>query len=104
MKLNYVSGRMTVEGRTFELSFWNDSYLELPYFKVEEIVTKESRSLFTLFRPVKNEERIRVVAGWTGENRMEATKHWIAKYLAEEKERNEESRQIKAFCENQSGE
>ena len=46
IKQDYKSGRVQVEGRTFEIEFWTVTHFGLPYASVSEIKTKEERICF----------------------------------------------------------
>ena len=87
-KKNCQSGRITVNGRIFKATFWNDSHFGLPWFSVTEVVTN-----------AKGKERlIEVSEGWTGENRVEMVKCKIKEYLDREIKKNEERQQIDELC------
>lgn len=44
IKQDYKSGRVQVDGRTFEIEFWTETHFGLPYASVSEIKTKEVKT------------------------------------------------------------
>ena len=88
-KKNYQSGRMTVDGRIFEIEFWDSSFFDLPSFRIYEIVTNKRGK----------ERNIYVEEGWVDNgDRLGKVKVAIHKYLTDEKARAEDLKQIKEFC------
>ena len=96
---NYKKGNIEVDGRTFEVEFWNDPSLglDLPYFEVSEIIIEEKKPWYS--KQIKTYTRkISISYGWTDQNRLEVAKHKIENYLQREKDEAEEKRIIEEFC------
>lgn len=97
IKEKYKVRRMEVEGRTFEIKFWEETHFGLPYVSVYEIVKTTKKSLFTGKEKVKEEHRY-VSYGWTEENRVDHALRKISEYLKREKFERAEEMAIEAFC------
>ena len=97
---NYKTRRVKIEGRTFQIEFWDVFSLScrFPYARVSEIVTEQVKphwfSRKTKVREVKRE----IDSGWMNQNRLDWAMARIDQYLQEERDDMEELRQIEAFC------
>lgn len=97
-RINTKKGRIEVEGRTFQIEFWDDKYFELPWVAVSEIIVKEAKSHWFSRKTVMRETEHCIDSGWMDGNRLEWAMQRITKYLQKEKDGIEELRQIEAFC------
>lgn len=98
IKQDYKSGRVQVEGRTFEIEFWTEIHFGLPYASVSEIKTKEVR-VHPFSKKTKTKEvKCGINYGWMSFNRLDWAMRQIAEYLQREKDELEELRQIDKFC------
>ena len=97
-KHNYCKGRVTVEGRTFQIEFWEEDHFGLPWVYVSEIVVEEVRSHWYSRKKEMREVEHHIDDGWMAENRLEWALNRIERYLQREKDAAEELRQILAFC------
>lgn len=98
IKQDYKSGRVQVEGRTFEIEFWTETHFGLPYASVSEIKTKEVRA-HLFFKKTKTKEiKCGINYGWMSSNRLDWAMRQIAEHLQREKDELEELRQINKFC------
>lgn len=96
-KYNYKKGRVEVEGRTFQLEFWEDDFWQLPYVRVSEIIKKGTKSW--LSRNQKTKEVGNVIGyGWIDGDRLEWGLKRIGEYLQNEKDKIRESEAIEKFC------
>lgn len=98
MKQDYSKGVLEVEGRKFQIEFWIDEYLSLPYFSVSEIVKKPMRVGFFKRRTEIKECLIPISEGWTCEDRLEVAKSKILSHIEHEKFVEVEKQRIAAFC------
>lgn len=98
-KKNYRKGNVKVEGRTFQIEFWEDPCLgvDLPYFRVSEIITETKKPWYSNKDKTYRRE-IEISYGWTANNRLDLAKCKIDDYLQIEKYVAEEKKQIEEFC------
>ena len=102
MKKDYKTGRIEVEGRTFQIEFWTESHFGLPYVSVSEIKTKETKSWFSNEIKVR-EVKYQIDYGWC-DKRLDWAMGCIVQYLQKEKDDIEELRRIDSFCSKVVGE
>lgn len=95
---NVKSGRVKIENRTFQIEFWNDCDLGLPYASVSEIVTKEVKPYPFLRKRIVKEVEENIDYGWMKRNRLDWALNRIAQYLQQEKDKIREMQEIEAFC------
>ena len=101
MKTNYKSKRIEVEGRIFELEFWEEpwSRITLHYVCVSEIILTEVKKSFWLFSKTKTHEYKREIAKtWGVTNRIEWAMNEIGNYLRLEQERMKDRQDVEDFC------
>lgn len=98
MKQDYSKGVLEVEGRKFQIEFWTDEYLSLPYFSISEIVKKPMRVGFLKRRTEIKECMEPILEGWTCEDRLEVAKSKIVSHLEHERFKEMEKQRIAAFC------
>lgn len=99
VKRNYKKGNIEIEGRNFEIEFWDESCgcIDLPYFSVSEVITEKKKPWYS--NKIKVYERkIGISYGWTEDNRLDIAKCKIQMYLQREKDEAEEKKQIEEFC------
>ena len=87
IKQDYKSGRVQVEGRTFEIEFWTETHFGLPYASVSEIKTKEVKTHLFSNKTKTKEIKCGINYGWMLSNRLDWAMRQIAEYL-----------QIDKFC------
>lgn len=104
MKKNYKSTRIEMEGRTFQVEFWEEpcGSVILHYVCVSEIIFTEAKS-FWLFRKTKTYEyKHEIGRRWGASNRVEWAMNEIANYLLREKkhmkDRMKDYQDIEDFC------
>ena len=97
-KLNLQTGYTTVQGRIFKIEFWTESYWELPWVSVSEVVQKEKTVGIFLKKKKIVDEEIGIGSGWTESNRLQWALCRIDEYLKQEAEKNAEFEQIQDFC------
>ncbi len=97
-KKNYKVGRTKVEGRTFQIEFWDEEPFNLPYVKVSEIVIEPVKPHWFSHKTIMSEAKRYIEHGWTVDNRLDWAMAIITHYLQKERDTIEESRQIEAFC------
>lgn len=97
---NVKIGRTEVDGRTFQLKFW-DCNRGLPWVSVSEIVTKPTRKHWFSSETVMTESEVCIDSGWTGRNRLDWAMRRIDQYLQAERDKLQEAREIEAFCKTQ---
>ncbi len=95
---NCKVGQVKVEGRTFQIQFWNDAQFNLPWVEVSEIVIKPVRLHWFSHKTKMSEVKQIIDSGWTENNRLDWAMSRIAKYLKQERDSIEELRQIEDFC------
>ena len=98
IKQDYKSGRVQVEGRTFEIEFWTETHFGLPYASVSEIKTKEVKTRLFSNKTKTKEIKCGINYGWMSSNRLDWAMRQIAEYLQRERDELEELRQIDKFC------
>lgn len=98
IKQDYKSGRVQVEGRTFEIEFWTETHFGLPYARVSEIKPKEARTHLFSNKIKMKEVKHEIDYGWMSSNRLDWAMRQIAEHLQREKDELEELRQIDKFC------
>lgn len=92
-------GRVEVEGRTFQIEFWNGRHFKLPWVSVAEIISKEVKPHWFSCKTEVREVELAIDSGWLSGNRLEWAMERIAKHLQQEKDDIKELRQIEKFCE-----
>ncbi len=95
---NYKVGRTKVEGRTFQIEFWDEKPFDLPYVKVSEIVIAPAKPHWFSHKTKMREVKRCIGCGWLDSNRLDWAMARITKFLQQERENIEESRQIEAVC------
>lgn len=98
IKQDYKSGRVQVEGRTFEIEFWTETHFGPPYASVSEIKTKEVKTRLFSNKTKTKEIKCGINYGWMSSNRLDWAMRQIAEYLQRERDELEELRQIDKFC------
>ena len=96
-KISLQHGYVVVQGRKFKIEFWTDSYWNLPYVSVYEVVEKKKRKSWFCKDFVAVDEEICIGSGWTTSDRIAWAKNRICKYLQEEKDRLIEQEKINRF-------
>ena len=102
MKKNHKKARIEVEGRTFELEFWEDysiCNITLPYVSASEIIEKTLPVTWFRKQPQIKEECVSINYGWTTEDRVKLGIEWIYNYLQDEKEQAEYQDNLSKFLE-----
>ncbi len=94
---NVYTGRTKIDGRTFQIEFWDDD-LGLPWVSISEIVTREIKKNWFSRKTVATEVEVCVDYGWTEQNRLDWALGRIAKHLREEQNKIKELQEIEAFC------
>lgn len=94
---NVQIGRTEVDGRTFQLKFWNCD-LDLPWVRVSEIVTKPQKKHWFSSKTVMTESEVCIDYGWMGGNRLDWAMRRINQYLQAERDKLKEAREIEEFC------
>lgn len=97
MKRNYKEKRIEVEGRIFQIEFWEDHNWSIPlyYVCVSEILLVTKRCWGT----AKTSEVKREIAKtWGADNRVEWAMYRIESELKSEKERAKDCQDIEDFC------
>lgn len=100
MKINYKSKRIYVEGRTFQIEFWEEPWGSaiLHYVCVSEIIPTEAKS-FWFFRKNKTHEyKHEIDKRWGATNRVEWAMNEIGNYLRLEQERMKDRQDVEDFC------
>ena len=101
MKRNYKEKRITVEGRIFQIEFWEEPFcsVTLNYVCVSEIISTEAKKSFWFFRTTKTREVKREIGKrWGASNRVEWAKSEIANHLLVEKAIAKDRQDIEDFC------
>lgn len=97
-RINVKGGCVEVEGRIFQIEFWNDRHFELPWVSVAEIVSKDVKPHWFSRKTELREVEAPIDSGWMSGNRLEWAMQRIVQYLQKEKDDIEELRQIETFC------
>lgn len=95
---SYKSGMAEVDGRLFQIEFWNDKHFDLPWAKVSEIVVKPVRPHWFSRKTEMQEVKQVIDSGWMSCNRLDWAMSRIAEFLQRERDDIEELWQIDAFC------
>lgn len=95
---NYKVGRTKIEGRAFQIEFWDEEPFDLPYVQVSEIVIEPAKPHWFSNKTKMREVKRCIDYGWMIGNRLDWAMARITKYLQQELDDIEESRQIEAFC------
>ena len=98
------STRITIDGRLFQIDFWTDTSMgtTLPYYAVEEVVTKWRKRFFLFGDYIEYETHIPICRYWIVGSRVEAAKADIRTYLEDEKKGRDELYEVSRFCRTQA--
>lgn len=100
MKKNYKETRIEVEGRTFQIEFWEEPWysIELHYVCVSEIILKEVKPHWFSRKTVMREVKHEIQKTWGASNRVEWAMDRIKSHLRYEKEKFADCQQVEDFC------
>lgn len=94
---NVYTGRTKIDGRTFQVDFWDDEF-GLPWVSISEIVTKATKKNWFSNKTVMTEVAVYIDSGWTEQNRLDWALGRIAEHLQAEQNKIKELQEIEAFC------
>jgi len=100
---DYCKGREVVDGRTFEIEFWTDNNLGLPWCRVNEIVLELHRKHWYSGEKEMREVKYELHKFWSFDSRLSLARQYIRDYLREEKAAEEYKREIEKFCKSSQG-
>ena len=100
MKRNHKEKRITVEGRIFQIEFWEEilGSAVLNYVSVSEIILTEVKPFWFSRKTVIREVKDEIQKAWGPYNRVEWAMNAIENYIRSEKERAKDYQDIEDFC------
>lgn len=95
---NRYKKRVTIDGRVFDIMFWNDSWFNCAWVGVKEVVTEEHNSIIKFFREKVREKHIEVGKEWTDGDRISVAMKMISAYIERESREKIELSRVIEFC------